>query len=39
MKIKENPVLEQEQPKKSYKDQRTEANIGQRNTQVTGKIK
>lgn len=37
MKKEEYPVLEQEQPKKSDKDQRTESNRGQRNTQVKGK--
>jgi len=36
-KNKEYPVLEQEQPKKSHKDQRTESNRGQRSTQVKGK--
>ena len=37
MKKEEYPVLEQEQPKKSNKDQRTESNRGQCNTQVKGK--
>ena len=37
MKKEEYPVLEQEQPKKSYKDQRTDSNSGQCNTQVKGK--
>ena len=36
-KNKEYPVLDQEQPKKSDKDQRTESNRGQCNTQVKGK--
>jgi len=37
MKKEEYPVLEQEQPKKSYKDQRTDSNSGQCNTRVIGK--
>ena len=37
MKKEEYPVLEQEQLKKSYRDQRTESNRGQRNTHVIGK--
>ena len=37
MKKEENLILDEEQPKKSHEDQRTEANRGQRNTRVGGK--
>ena len=37
MKKEEYPVLDQEQLKKSYRDQRTESNRGQCNTHVIGK--
>jgi len=37
LKWEANPVLYKEQPKKSYEDQQTESNRGQRNTQVKEK--